>query len=390
MLEEKRMRSEGVLPAPSPKRARADGPVRQRDWLDGEAGDEIEYAELCWGAQRTGRKSATPEPLPYATQGLPAAALQDGPTVAGLVEGTVVDVAAGLCRVAVSGEQDRQLLCTIRHALRTPASGLSNVVAVGDRVLVAPLGAGGGVVAAVLPRRSVLARPDVCTGHLQQVIVANADQLLVIASWREPAFWPELVDRYLIAAHRVGLRPALCINKVDLAAESGEIVAVESAYADAGVLVFSTSVPTEKGIEAVRNWLNGAATVLAGLSGVGKSSLLQAAYPTLNLKTGSVSARRHEGRHTTTQSSLHPLPGGGFVADTPGIREFGLVGLAGSALPGCYPEFASHAAHCAFANCSHLHEPGCAVRAAVREGRLSRMRYDSYRKIRDDLATRSL
>ena len=129
----------------------------------------------------------------------------------------------------------------------------------------------------------------------------------------------------------------------------------------------------------------GRTTALAGLSGVGKSSLLSAAEPGLNLRTAEVSDRRHEGRHTTTQVTLHPLAAGGFVADTPGIREFGLAGLKGRDLPPFYPEIAAAAAGCAYADCSHTREPGCAVKAAVRAGRIAAMRYDSYRKIRHGL-----
>ena len=246
-----------------------------------------------------------------------------------------------------------------------------------------------GMVEAVLPRRSALARPDVFYSHLQQVIVANVDQVLIVAAWREPAFWPELVDRYLIAAARYNLAPIICVNKIDLAGEAdedpAELARTLAAYQQTGYRILATSARTGDGLAALREALAGRTTALAGLSGVGKSSLLSAAEPGLHLRTAEVSDRRHEGRHTTTQVTLHPLAAGGFVADTPGIREFGLAGLKGRDLPPFYPEIAAAAAGCAYADCSHTREPGCAVKAAVRTGRIAAMRYDSYRKIRHGL-----
>jgi len=312
--------------------------------------------------------------------------------------GTVVEVSSGLCRVALPGHI---LLCNLRSSLRTPHSGFSNVLAAGDEVVVSHNGEvvvshngevvvshnghERGMVEAVLPRRSALARPDVFYSHLQQVIVANVDQVLIVAAWREPAFWPELVDRYLIAAARYNLAPIICINKIDLADDAAELDRTLAAYRRAGYPVLPTSARTGDGLDALREVLAGRTTALAGLSGVGKSSLLSAAEPGLNLRTSEVSSRRHEGRHTTTQVTLHPLAAGGFVADTPGIREFGLSGLRGSDLPRFYPEIAAEAEACAYADCSHAQEPGCAVRAAVRAGRVAAVRYDSYRKIRHGL-----
>jgi ribosome biogenesis GTPase len=297
--------------------------------------------------------------------------------------GTVVEVSAGLCRVALP---DRTLLCTLRSSLRSLHSGFSNVLAAGDEVVVSANGHERGVVEAVLPRRSALARPDVYYTHLQQVIVANVDQVLIVAAWREPAFWPELVDRYLIAALRHNLAPIICVNKIDLAGDPAELEHVLATYQRAGYRALPTSAHTLQGLDALRETLAGRTTALAGLSGVGKSSLLNSVEPGLGLRTSEVSSRRHEGRHTTTQVTLHPLAAGGFVVDTPGIREFGLTGLTGRDLPGFYPEIAAEAGACAYADCSHTREPGCAVKMALHAGRISAMRYDSYRKIRRDLA----
>jgi ribosome biogenesis GTPase len=313
----------------------------------------------------------------------PAAGAPAPADSAAAATGAVIEVSQGLCRVALG--DGRRLLCEVRRSLKASDTGFTNIVAVGDQVQVSHNGAARGMVEAVLPRRSALARPDPFYSHLRQVIVANVDQLLVVASWREPAFWPELVDRYLIAAARNGLTPVICVNKVDLAEDPAEPQTVLRAYCDAGYTVLLTSAQNGSGVEGLRRLLQGQTTALAGLSGVGKSSLLSAVEPGLHLRVGEVSERKHEGRHTTTQVSLHPLAAGGFVVDTPGIREFGLSGLHKGDLAGFYPEFAALKGQCRFEDCTHAREPGCVVKLAAREGRLAAMRYDSYRKILADL-----
>jgi ribosome biogenesis GTPase len=248
-------------------------------------------------------------------------------------------------------------------------------------VIVSQNGAARGVVEAVLPRQSVLARPDPFYSHLQQVIVANVDQLLVVASWRDPALWFELVDRYLITAERNNLSPVICVNKIDLAEDPGEYRAALRPYQSLGHQVFFTSALTGEGVGELRQSLRGQTTVLAGMSGVGKSSLLNAMQPGLEIHTREVSDHSREGRHTTAQVSLLKLESGGFVVDTPGIREFGLSGLRRAELASFYPEIAAVEWKCRFGDCSHTHEPGCAVKEAVRKGRVSGVRYHSYTRI---------
>jgi ribosome biogenesis GTPase len=296
----------------------------------------------------------------------------------------VVEVSTGVCEVTV---EDRKLQCTPRAALRAVDTGFTNLVAVGDEVVVSVIGAERGIVEAVLPRRSALARPDVFYPHLQQVIVANVDQLLIVASWREPAYWPELVDRYVIGAERNRLTPIICVNKVDLASIREEPQRALAPYEQLGYRVLFTSAVNGTGLRELKHLLHRRTTALAGLSGVGKSSLLRAVEPGLQLRIEKVSDRHHEGRHTTTQVSLHPLKEGGLVVDTPGIREFGFSGLIQRDLAQFYPEIAALATGCRFTDCTHTREPDCAVRLAEREGRLSRMRFDNYRKILRTLPT---
>jgi ribosome biogenesis GTPase len=229
-------------------------------------------------------------------------------------------------------------------------------------------------------------RPDVFHGHLQQVIVANADQLLVVSSWRDPVLWLELVDRYLITAERNGLSPIICANKVDLAENRADYYAAFQPHLCLGYPVLFTSALTGEGISELQEVLRGRTTVLAGISGVGKSSLLAAVQPGLQLRTGEVNVHRHQGRHTTSQVTMLRLGMGGFVVDTPGIREFGLTGLRRGDLVRFYPEILASGQGCRFTDCSHIHEPGCAVGAAVRRGRVPATRYHSYKKIYETLA----
>ncbi|MCC7206498.1 MAG: ribosome small subunit-dependent GTPase A [Anaerolineae bacterium] len=292
--------------------------------------------------------------------------------------GTVIEVSSGLCRVDVDGER---LLCSMRGSLSAAETGQTNVVACGDEVIVERVGEARGVVVKVLPRRSALARPDVFNRHLSQVIVANVEQLLIVASWREPHLWTELIDRYLISAARDNLTPLVCINKIDLAADRSAPEGIAGVYRELGIAVLMTSAHTGEGIDALRERLHGRSTALAGLSGVGKSSLLTMAEPGLNLKVGAVSDYHMQGQHTTTQVSMWRLAHGGWVVDTPGIREFGLSGLAHAELVSFFPDLEAHAGGCHFANCTHRSEPSCAVRAAAETGYVAGWRYKNYVKL---------
>ncbi len=372
------------------KRNRQPDVVRQRDWArlapaeDGaEAADPAEEVLETQRIMPRGERQRRRDNLKLAlaaTQDVEP--VEDGAATDGR-RGVVVEVSSGLCRVETGGDV---WLCATRGALGTLETGMTNVVAVGDEVVVSLDGAGGGVVESVLPRRSVLARPDVGAGHLQQVLVANAEQLLVVASWREPAVWFELVDRYLIAAQRGGLEPILCLNKIDLAVDRAVCFEALRPYRELGCGLVIASAHSGEGVDELRRLLRGRMTVLAGLSGVGKSSLLAAVEPELRLRTAEVSERRHEGRHTTTQATLWRLPMGGAVVDTPGIREFGLAGLTRGELARFFAEMAEPARRCRFANCAHAQEPGCAVRQAAEAGEIAKTRYESYVKIYASLA----
>ncbi len=296
----------------------------------------------------------------------------------------MLEISNGLAQVEL---EDEVVRCTIRGNLSVQRSLYTNPVAVGDRVIISPDGAGGGVIDQVLPRRTVLARPDVHASHLQQAIVANADQLLIVASWREPALWPELLDRYLIAAERFRLAPVICVNKIDLAEEVAECRDMLAPYRALSYPVVMTSAVSGAGLDALALLLENQTTVLSGLSGVGKSTLLTAIYPSLNLRTGETSERRHEGTHTTTQATFLRVDPRTAVVDTPGIRALGLAGLRRGELAAYFPEMADLAPSCRFGDCSHLHEPGCAVQAALETGVIAQSRYNSYAKIYEEISS---
>jgi ribosome biogenesis GTPase len=298
------------------------------------------------------------------------------------LQGLVVEVSSSRCRVDLNGHG---LVCSVRGSLSAEETGYTNVVAVGDEVIVSQTGSDEGVIEAILPRRSALARPDVFYNHLQQVIVANADRLLIVAAWRDPHIWLELIDRYLIAAEESNLQPLICVNKIDLAQGIEGPQALLRPYQDLGYRVIFTSAVTAEGVGNLRRILSTGITVLAGLSGVGKSSLLSAVQPGLELRVGPINEQRGEGRHTTSQVTMLRLEKGGFVIDTPGIREFGLIGLRKGELIHFFPEIAAAAESCRFSDCSHIHEPGCGVKLAIETGQLPEARYHSFKKIRETL-----
>ncbi len=362
------------------KRNKQSRKPRQRDWLDyaDAPEDAIDTFERIMPLDERDRRRHVEDVMATGPQSDDPDA--DTP-LADVPHARVTEVSSGLCRVATG---DTTLLCSLKGTLKAAETGYSNVVAVGDHVVVTETGNGDGLVEEILPRRNVLARPDPAAPHLQQILAANLDQLLIVGAWRNPHIWFELVDRYLITAERHGITPLICVNKVDLAEPDDDIDAALAPYTNLGYRVVQTSAEQGIGIKTLRLHLHNQVTVVAGLSGVGKSSLLSAVQPGFNLKTGETNADREQGRHTTTQALMLPF-GDGYVVDTPGIREFGLAGLDASELMAYYPDLLGAAMHCKFADCTHTHEPDCAVREQVFAGELSATRYKSYQAIRVSL-----
>lgn len=260
--------------------------------------------------------------------------------------------------------------------------GRSTIVAAGDRVLVEDLDEGPTVVA-VAPRRSKLSRLAIEHSHVdEQIFAANIDILVIVVSVQKPAIKQGLIDRYLISADAGGVSPILCVNKIDLMDEEPAMIQF---YRDIDIPVLMTSCETGEGLDALRDVLANQWTVFAGHSGVGKSTLLNCLSPELNLYTREVSRRNEKGKHTTTLSQLHVLEGGIHVVDTPGIRQLALWNVSPEEVGYYFPEIAELGTGCKFRDCTHIHEPDCAVRAALEDGTLNTYRYESYIRIREDL-----
>jgi ribosome biogenesis GTPase / thiamine phosphate phosphatase len=261
--------------------------------------------------------------------------------------------------------------------------GGSLKLAVGDEVMLEPGERGGAwAIAEILPRRSQLARRAPGGAYGERVVAANVDQVVVVFALAEPEPHPRMLDRFLVIAAANEVPACVVVNKVDL---GGDARARFADYERAGYPLHFTSVKTHVGLSELRAALQGRVSALTGPSGVGKSSLLNAIHPGLNLRVGEISRSVGKGRHTTVGAEMHPLPGGGFVMDTPGLREVGVWGLPASELDQCFIEFRPLLGHCRFADCRHRVEPGCAVREAVERGEVSAARYDSYLKLYDDL-----
>lgn len=238
----------------------------------------------------------------------------------------------------------------------------------------------------ILPRRSRLARRVPGGGRGERVVAANVDQVVVVFAAAKPDPHPRMLDRFLVIAEGNELPARVVINKVELVA----VEQVRRRFADyerAGYAVHHTSVKARIGLGELHDALRGRMSVLSGPSGVGKSSLMNVLYPGLDLRVGEISESVNKGRHTTVGGYAHPLPDadGGFVVDTPGLREVGLWGLPPDQLDRCFPEFRPLIPDCRFADCQHGGEPDCAVRGAVERGDVSADRYESYRKLRAEL-----
>lgn len=298
-----------------------------------------------------------------------------------MMRGTVLSGAGGVWRVL--GDDGVTRDAALRGRLK---KGDGAKLAVGDTVVLERAERGDAwAIGELLPRRSKLTRRAPGGGHGERVVAANVDQVVTVFATAKPAPHPRMLDRFLVIAEANDLTPRIVVNKVDLV---GEAIArsMFGAYGDAGYPVHFTSTKDGGlGLDDLREALRARTSVLTGPSGVGKSSLMNALYPGLALRVGEISESVSKGRHTTVGALLHPLPDGGFVADTPGLREIGMWGLPPDHLDACFREFRSFLTQCRFADCTHTVEPGCAVLAAVRAGTISAARHESYVKLREEL-----
>ncbi len=293
-----------------------------------------------------------------------------------LKTGIVLQARSGRHRVE-NGESI--VFCQVRGRLKQERL-YTDLIATGDLVRWRPTRPGRGVIEEVLPRETQLSRlrPGPQRIPIEHVIVANPDQAAFIFAVREPSPRLRMLDRLLVLAENSDLPVVICANKIDLVDETDECWQVFAVYQEIGYSVIHTSARTGAGVEQLREKLTGKLTVLSGPSGAGKTSLLNAIQPELGLHTRRISEATGKGRHTTVSVRLWPLDGGGYVADTPGLREAGLWDIEPEELAWHFAEMRPYLSDCRFSTCTHTHEPGCAVKEAVRAGSVSAMRYDSY------------
>jgi ribosome biogenesis GTPase len=269
-----------------------------------------------------------------------------------------------------------------KRVTRAKRSFVNDTISVGDRVKYVDAKQGAGVIEEVLPRRSRFSRSGF--RGKEQTLVCNLDQIVIVFACAEPNPDPWKVDRFLVATESEELQPLLVANKCDLVSESeaGEMFAEWSSL---GYRVIHTSVRQGIGLEELREALKSKVSAFVGPSGVGKSSLLNALQPGLNLKTADIGYVTYKGRHTTTAAQLIPMRSGGWVADTPGLRNLDLFEAERDDLPHFFPEFKPLLGHCRFDNCRHTTEPGCAIKEAVERGDISVRRYESFRILEGEL-----
>ena len=303
------------------------------------------------------------------------------------MEGIVIKARGGAYEVQVGNQS---YTCAVRHQLiedekrrldETKEMPYVDLVAVGDRVRIStPTStAESGYIEECLPRDTQFGR--IRMDGWRQVIVANLDMLLIIFAARHPTLKLRMLDRFLVTAEASDVEPVICINKIDLA-KLKNVQRQLKLYEELGYKVVYTSTMTGIGVDRLREIMQNRISAIVGSSGVGKSSLLNALQPGLQLRIGEVDERIHKGRHTTTEVMLLPLEFGGFVADTPGIRTLGLLEIDDEqGLDIHFPEMRTYIPECRFAACTHQHEPDCAVKRAVEDGDINPLRYESYLRI---------
>ena len=297
------------------------------------------------------------------------------------LEGTVISSTGSWYEVAT---EQGTLNCRIRGRLRLKGVRSTNPVVVGDRVVVEPDGDSSAIVD-IIPRRNYVIRRASNLSKESHIIAANVDHALLLVTLHSPATPREFVDRFLVTCEAYKVPVTILLGKADLleGEHQTEAEEFEAVYRDAGYDIIRLSSTEGRGVERVREFISGHTILLAGNSGVGKSTLIGTIAPDIEIRTGEISESHHKGKHTTTFSTMYRV-GDGYIIDTPGIKGFGLIDIDDKELCRYFPEMMRLAPDCRFYNCTHTHEPGCAVRSAVEEGRVAWSRYESYLKILDE------
>lgn len=303
-------------------------------------------------------------------------------------EGLVIQ-STGMWYKVKSGDQVRD--CRLPGKFRLKEGDVTNPIAVGDRVEVAVQEDSTGIIRQIHERKNYIPRQATHGRRGEQILVANVDLAWAVLSIRQPSLRTGFIDRFLVACEAYQVTPAIIINKLDLARKRDlELIEdLTSLYTELGYRIVLTSITDGESVDRLKAELKDRTSVFIGPSGTGKTSLLNAIDPDLDLKTGEVSSYSSKGKHTTTFARLISVRGGGHIVDTPGIREFGLVNVEPYELSLFFPEMREHREQCKYYNCTHSHEPGCAVMEAFEQGEIDPDRYNSYLNILESLETES-
>ncbi len=287
----------------------------------------------------------------------------------------------------VETETGETVECKIKGNFRLKGIRTTNPVAVGDNVAIKINPDNTAFITEIRQRKNYIIRRASNLSKESHILASNLDQVFLIATLAQPFTSTTFIDRFLATSEAYGVPAVLVINKVDLLVEPEDqelLQMVEDLYTTIGYAVVRTSAKTGEGIEELKGLLAGKITLLSGNSGVGKSSLINDILPDVNLRTGDISHTHHTGMHTTTFSEMFPLPQGGYIIDTPGVKGFGTIDFERTEVGHYFPEIFEMSHQCRYNNCTHTHEPGCAVREAVQDSLIAQSRYASYLSILED------
>lgn len=287
----------------------------------------------------------------------------------------------------VKTDDGKEINCKIKGNFRLKGIRTTNPVAVGDTVSILPNNDGSAFITKIDERKNYIIRRSSNLSKEAHIIAANIDQALLIVTLAHPVTSTTFVDRFLATAEAYRIPATIVVNKIDLLCDEEDKEYLEAwcyLYRSIGYNVIEVSAATGEGIDKLKESLEDKITLLSGNSGVGKSTIINQIIPGLNLRTAEISSTHDTGMHTTTFSEMFPLPQGGYLIDTPGVKGFGTIDFDRHEVAHFFPEIFEISQDCRFGNCTHTHEPGCAVLSAVEEARISQSRYNSYLSILED------